>query len=69
MLLRKGIDDFPKAVTSFLSCNGCGTTTSISECVCVWYMPNVNNNQKDWLQFLACYTCVLTKLPHKGDLQ
>lgn len=66
MMLRKGEDDFPECIGLPIFCHGCHATKYSHETIAVSQMREKEDGKMEMVQFLSCYTCVLTKTSQGG---
>ncbi len=66
MLLRKGEEDFPECKGLPIFCHGCHITKYSHETIAVSQMREKEDGGLEMVQFLSCYSCVLTKTSHYG---
>lgn len=66
MMLRKAIDDFPETVGLPVICWGCKKFSYSHETIAVSQLREKQDGGLELVQFLSCYTCVLTKTSHFG---
>ena len=66
MMLQKGFDVFPECKGLPIFCHGCKLTQYSEETISVSQLREKENGGLEMVQFLSCYSCVLTKTSHFG---
>lgn len=66
MILRKSHEDFPECIGLPIFCHGCKATKYSHETIAVSHMRQKEDGGIEMVQFLSCYSCVLTNTSHFG---